>query len=397
MQFQPNPRTAPTVNTVQLRGVENQNSARVIVDMQDEILLYLPNATPLVTLTGYARRKREVANPRYDWLEKDEFPRTLDVTVAYDSDDTAISVTAGQEARVTANSVVINTRTGEHILVLTTSSGSLATVTRGIGGGQSDGVIGDKLLVIGKTAEDGADVGAPRSIQEFSLFNYTEITRTEFGFTGRDLQAELYGGRDEVTETKWQAIEHKKSLEYKMIFGKRHTITGTHQQSFMDGLDNRIVTNRWNVAGTALNTRSINEALEYQMKWGKGGNLKGGAGTKYLLCSSRWLTQFSELGNAQLQYRVLDEKIGFSAMEYNSPHGKIMLVRSAILDYYHPDYAFLIDPNHLRYVYYRGRDTKLLYDRQGNGVDGRINEYFSDCSLQTELEFAHSVWYGITT
>src|SRR5574340_427877 len=363
--FNPNNRTAPTMVSG-TRGPENQNTARVVVDMQDEILLYQPEATPLLTLTGKMRKKREAVNARFEWLEKDEYPRSLEVTAAADSDDTAISVVAGQEARVFVGAVVINLRTGENILVnAAPTSGSLGTVVRGIGGGAADIVVGDKLLYAFTAYEDGAGIGVLRSVQEFNEYNYTQIIRTPFGFTGRDLQTELYGGRDEMTETKWQAIEHKKSIEYAMGFGKRDTRTGTHVQTFTRGVDQWIVTNRWNVEGVTLTERAFVDFLEVAMKWGKGGN-QNGSGTKYLLASSRWLTEINSWVGDRLRYKPIDNSIGFSAQEYNSPHGNVELLRWPLLDYFHPDRAFLLDMNHLRYVYMRGRDTKLYVDRPAN-------------------------------
>lgn len=393
-EFNPNPRTDPTLVTG-TRGPENQNTARVVVDMEDSILLYQPEATPYLTLTGRMRKKREAVNPRFDWLEKDEYPRGLEVTAAADSDDTAISVVAGQDARVGIGSVVINLRTAENILVnAAPTSGSLGTVVRGIGGGAAPIVVGDVLLYAFSAYEDGAGIGPLKSIQEFNEFNYTQIIRTPFGFTGRDLQTELYGGRDEMTETKWQAIEHKKSIEYAMAFGKRDARTGTHQQTFTRGVDGFIVTNRWNVEGVTLTERSFVDFLEVAMKWGKGGN-QNGSGTKYLLASSRWLTEINGWVGDRLRYKPLDDSIGFAAQEFNSPHGNVELLRWPLLDKFHPDRAFLLDFNHIRYVYMRGRDTKLYVDRQGNDIDGKTNEYLSDCGVQVNFEHAHSALFGL--
>jgi hypothetical protein len=366
--------------------------------MADQILLFQPEATPLLTLTAKLRKKREAVNPQFQWLERDEFPRFLDVTAAYDSNDTAISVTAGQETRVYINCVVQNLRTGELILITAApTSGSLGTVVRGIGGtGQADGVIGDRLLFVFNAIEDGADTPLLRSVQENTLTGRTQIFRTAFGFTGRDLQVELYGGRDEVTETKAQSIEHKRSIEYAAFFGKVHRITsGDNHQTFSDGLDNRITSNRWNVIGTPMNERSFIEFLEAGMRWGKGGS-QNGSSTKYLFAPGRLLTDINSWANNKLQYRVLDDKIGFSAMEYVSPHGKVMLLRAPLLDYYHPDRAYLVDLNHMRYVYMRGRDTKLLYDRQGNGIDGKTNEYITDAGFQVEFQDSHAAIVGIS-
>jgi hypothetical protein len=45
--------------------------------------------------------------------------------------------------------------------------------------------------------------------------------------------------------------------------------------------------------------------------------------------------------------------------------------------------------NHVKYVYHQGRDTKLLENRGGNGVDGSTEEYLSDVAIQLELSEAH--------
>ena len=202
-----------------------------------------------------------------------------------------------------------------------------------------------------------------------------------------------------MTETKWQAIEHKRSIEYALYFGKRHLIAaagGVHQATFTGGLDQSIASNVWDVSGVTLNTRAFNEFLEEGLKWGKGGRLQGGAAIKYLLCSSPWLTEINSWAENKLEYRVLDKEIGFAAMEYKSPHGRVMLVSSPILDEWHPDRAYLVDFNHVDYVFLRNRDTKLLDNREANDIDGEKYEYFSDCGLQVEFEQSHSALVGLS-
>jgi hypothetical protein len=364
--------------------------------MADKILWYAPEATPFLTLTGKIKGKRKSFNYKFEWLEKDQKPRALVVNGAQTDTDATIEVDAGN--KVVARDVLLNTRTREVLLVSSVSSNDL-TVVRGIGG---SGVImndGDTLLLIGSSYADGAASGTPVSITEFSKYNYTQIFRTPFAFTGRDLETELFGGNDKMTETKWQAIEHKRSIEYAFYFGKRALIAaagGVHQATFTGGLDQSIQSNAWDVTGTTLNTRVFNEFLEEALKWGKGGRLQGGSATKYLLCSAPWLTEINSWAENKLEYRVLDKEIGFAAMEYKSPHGRVMLLSSAILDEYHPDRAYLVDFNHVDYVYLRNRDTKLLSNREDNDIDGEKYEYFSDCGLQVEFEQSHAVLSGLS-
>lgn len=393
--FAPGARPSPTLVS-NFRGPEDHVSTRVKIDMADKILWYAPEATPFLTLTGKIKGKRKAFNYKYEWLEKDQKPRALVVNGAHSDVVTTVAVDAG--SRVVARDVLLNTRTREILLVTGVSSNDL-TVVRGIGGSGIVIADGDTLLLIGSSYADGAASGTPVSITEFSKYNYTQIFRTPFAFTGRDLETELFGGNDKMTETKWQAIEHKRSIEYALYFGKRAIIAaagGVHQATFTGGLDQAIQSNAWDVTGTTLNTRVFNEFLEEALRWGKGGRLQGGSATKYLLCSAGWLTEINSWAENKLEYRILDKEIGFAAMEYKSPHGKVMLLSSPILDEYHPDRAYLVDFNHVDYVYLRNRDTKLLSNREDNDIDGEKYEYFSDCGLQVEFEQSHAVLSGLS-
>ena len=395
-EFSPGTRTAPT-NVSGSRGPEDIQSTRVKIDMKDKILWYAPEATPFLTLTGKIKGKRKAFNYKFEWLEKDQKPREVLVAATETAIDTAVGVDVG--ARVAARDVLLNTRTREVILVSSVSTNTL-TVVRGIGNESATMAAGDSLINIGSSYLDDATSGTSKSIKEFTKFNYTQIFRTPFDFTGRDLETELFGGKDKMTETKWQSIEHKRSIEYALMFGKRDLIAAvagtSHQATFTGGLEESIASNVWDVSGVSLGTRAFNEFLEEGLKWGKGGRLQGGAATKYLLCSSRWLTEINDWADQKLEYRILDKTIGFSAMEYTSPHGRVMLLNSPILDEYHPDYAFLVDFNHVDYVFLRNRDTKLLSDIQENDRDGEKLEYFTDAGLQVEFEHSHALLKGLS-
>jgi hypothetical protein len=390
-------RTEPTPVTG-YRAPEDGISNRVVIDMADKILLFMPEAQPFLTLTGKIKGKRKAFNKKFEWLEKDFKPRKLTVSGAQTDVDTSIELVTNDGAKAAANDFVRNTRTGEIFLVSSIATDTL-TVVRAIGAAGVAMNDGDVLVILGSSYPDNSLIGTFKSITEYPNFGYTQIFRTPFGFTGRDLVTELYGGSDKMNETKWQAVEHKRSIEYAAFFGKRHLIAaagGVKDRSFTGGLEYAIQSNVWNVSGVALNSRVFNEFLEEGLRWGKGGRIQGGAATKYLLCSSRWLTEINGWAEAKLEYRVLDSTIGFAAMEYKSPHGRVMLLPAPLLDEFHPDYAFLVDVNHVDYVYLRQRDTKLLDNRQENDRDGEAYEYFSDCGFQVEFEQSHALLKGIS-
>jgi hypothetical protein len=390
--FNPNPRSAPSVISGN-RGPEQVTSTRVIADVQDEILLYQPSAAPLTVLTGKFRKKRTVTQSKFDVLTQDEYPRSLKLTTAAPIADVTLDVEAGTGVRAAQNYTYINTRTRETVLVSSIATDTL-TVVRAIGSTQQDMEIGDTLVFLRPVAEDGADIGTLKTVKEDADFNYTEIIRTPFGFTGRQQNTSMYGGKDPALIRKVMGIEHKKSIEQMMFFGTRHKITGTHEQTFSGGLEYFIRSNVWNLGGVEPTERSWVEFLEEAMRWGDGGS-QNGNGVKYFFVSDRWATVLEFFAKNKLEYRPLDKQIGLKAAEYVTTHGTIMIVKTPILNYNHPDTGFIVDLNHVRYVRHQGRDTKLLDKRQGNGVDGAQEEYLSDVGCQVELEASHAVVKGL--
>src|SRR5574341_96475 len=396
-EFAPVPRAAlPIVSGS--RASENIVSQRVKIQMADRIVTYMPSAYPLSVLTRRLRDTFSVDNHKFEWLESDEFPRDLELTGNALVGDTTLDVTAGDEARVSASYILLNTRSREQVRVSSTGSG-VVTVVRDIGGGgQKDMLAGDILVFTRPVAENGADIATALSTKDVAKYNFTEIVRTPLDFTRRGSKTALFGGKDPMTERKKMAIEQAKSIEQALFFGQRNSRTGSggHLETYTGGLEYWVTDNVWDVSGTgSVTERAFDEFLEEGMRWGLGGNQKG-QGLKYLLASSRWITEINWFAKGKLEYRSLDDTIGFGAFEYLSPHGRVRIMHAPVLDYQHQGYAYLIDPNHLSYVYFADDDTSLLKDRGGNGVDGFKEEFLTDCGLKVELSGAHSVFKGLS-
>jgi hypothetical protein len=372
------------------RAPETTLSARVIADVADTIYLYQPSSNPFTAITGHLRKRRKATQYKYDWIEKDEYPRTATVV-----SDGATTITFGtnEGKRFPVGAVLLNTRTREQVLV-TTAADTSPTITRAIGTTQQTMAAGDICVLTRVVAEDGATIGTLKSIKEVDVYNYTEIQRWAFGWTGRQANTDMYGGSDVALERKVQGIEHAKNLEQMFLFGARHTMTGTHVRSMSGGLEYFIKSNFWNLAGKAPTERAFIEFLEEAMRWGKGGH-QNGSSTKWLFHSARWGTEIEFWARDRLQTKTLEKVAGLKIKKFVTTHGTIMLVHAPALDYNHPDLAFLVDMNHVRYVYHQGRDTKLLKGRQGNSADTREEEYFSDVGVQVELEASHAVLKGI--
>jgi hypothetical protein len=386
--------TAPTIVTG-TRAVTDVEAKRLKLDISNDILQYDPNANSLTLLSVKMNGKREVGQYQFYWLEKDRMPRTGTVsTTGYDADDTSILVTDGGIFRKW--DVVLVNATGERFLVTAVSTNTL-TVTRGLNSSGKTLAAGSKLQVIGNAYVEGGDVGTAKSVKSVPIYNLCQQIRTPFSFTGRDMVTRMYGGNDPDLERKWQGVEHAISLEQSFWWGYRDSQLDSASGkyiTFLGGVDQYVQTLEWDINDTDFNERNLTESMEVGFRWGRGGRM--GRKTKTLFAASRYITEIEGWGKNRLYYVPSDKVYGLDAMVYKSAHGKIVLIDHPLFDGENADKAFLMDMNHLRYVYHTGRDTKLLKDRGDNGVDGETEEYMSDVSLELKAERAHMKFSGLS-
>jgi hypothetical protein len=50
----------------------------------------------------------------------------------------------------------------------------------------------------------------------------------------------------------------------------------------------------------------------------------------------------------------------------------------------------ILDTQDLCYRYMQNRDTQLLKDRQGNGTDGKVHEFLTECGLELKQDRTHT-------
>src|SRR5688500_6727408 len=77
-------------------------------------------------------RNRETRREKFNWLEKETFPRLVTVGVSYLVGDTAVTLSAGQGANVRIGDVLRNMARGDALWV-TNVVGDVLTVVRNVG------------------------------------------------------------------------------------------------------------------------------------------------------------------------------------------------------------------------------------------------------------------------
>lgn len=398
--FTPTPAPPPTTHAGQRGPNDAVSSKRLKADVSDTLLLTEPNTTPAAFMVGKLRERRTATQFEFTWLEMRPYPRDITLTADYaggSAPGTAISftVSAADAAKLTPNMIIRDLKYGQLYLV-TSVSGTTVNALANIGGSGNDTGFGptstDAAMAIINTAyRDGADIGETRTVIDQPVTNYTQIFRTPYDWTGRQLNTEFYGGSDKTVVRRWAAVEHAKSMEWSLFFGKKAILTDSGSGKLITttgGLLNHISTNIYDVQGNALDEQNFVKWLEHAMVYGDGGNLNG-RGVKYLFASPRICTDIQYWAADRLRHTPIDKQFGLWAEDFETAHGMVRIVRTPSLRAPYGSYAFLCDMNHLRYVAHRGRDTKLYEDREQPGVDGEKEELLSDVGWQIEIEEAH--------
>lgn len=396
MTYTPNPRSAPTIVSGAREPGSGVPSQRIIPDVRDTIILWEPEAAPLLALTKKLREKMPASQRQFDWIEEEPYPSVLEVAGAETSGDTTVAVATGQGSRVAANFLLRNRRTEEVLLVTGVSTDDL-TVVRGIGssGGAAMNA-GDELEFIGTAYADGATSGTAKTVKGAREYNYTQIVRTPYHLTGRQADTAMFGGRDIKTTGRQAAVEHKKQLEKLAFFGRRYNDSGSPERTTTGGLDQFLASNIWDLNSVVPTQAAFIDFLEQPMRWGQGG-VERGDGNKALFCSPRWLSLVWTWYKDTIR-TVNDpelKKIGLNVQEIVTPHGNIMLFRQPLFTGQNAGLAYLVDLNHVVYRPHQGRDTELHENIQANDEDGVKHEWFTDGGFEIQVEASHAKIKGL--
>lgn len=396
------------------RDTLNIETGRIKKDVEPKIALLDPQISPLATAISTIGRqylrdndgavqvkgapvlKKATTSSRFEWWE-DQLLGTksnVNLPAGYSASDVSIVVDDGTIYQ--AGSVIWNTRTNE-IMECSGVSTNTLTVRRGVGNSGTGVAIlnRDELIVIGNVYPEGAVSRNAKSTLEVNVFNYTQIIRTPVSIT------ETLKNTDTYTEEEWKyqvakaGIEHMKSIERTLWFGKREQSTNSANNAdgqpkrFTGGILNHYLQTNVMTAPATLTEAEWDSFLEVA--------LRRGSSMKYVFCSSKVLTAISNFAKNRLLTKMDDRTYGVSIHEYQSPHGVVKLIKNPIFDEtsYTSGHAVALDLNNIKYRYLQNRDTKFLENRQENDRDGVKGEYLTEMGLQLMLESEMAVLKGV--
>lgn len=405
-----------TVDTGSRNTTTLSNEGRLKVDAEDRVFMLQQNRHPLTTLftqvgktldggtwKGSGIMKKVAVNPTFDWFEKMVGGRFAKVSGTYAaSGDVTITVTgAGSSSGYifTPGDVVLNSRTGERMVVdlttvPTTTTIKVLSAKRAFGTtAAAAGADGDGLYIIGNVNEEGSGARNVNSTQSDKESNYTQIFKTTISETNTSANSDSYGGNDLKIERGVQALKHALDIEHAFIFGEKKVTTGAigHPLRATGGVlefleaGNSYVQNQGGILTETDFDIFLREGFTY-----------GNSPRKYFMCGGLVLQAIAGFAKGKLQMRTEEKSYGMTITEYTCPFGSINIVHNPMLVEDFAGYGMLLDLNSYKYRFIANRDTKLELNVQAPDVDGEVDQYVTECGLQRMLAANNALLKGVT-
>lgn len=371
-----------------------------VIDM-DPVIKMLDLETDQFTTMVDDIGSQDARREKINWLEDQYAPKLVRAAGATTNVATTFVLAAAFKDFVKTYDTMRNLATGEPIRVSAVAAdGVTLTISRGAGAAAMTAT--DDLLITGAAFPQGADVGDLTYIQRVLGYNYSQIHRTAWGFTGTEMEVEQYGGRDPDMEQAKKLVEHRSLLERNAFWGTRDfktvNINDPKPYGQSGGAFEFITVNRRDANG-AITPDFVDDFL--RAVYAHGSTDKVGYAHPLVMMA---FSKFNRTGQGtywqadpQDVHGVKVEGFVSGAYGYKLP---IVVKREWNAIPEANEYGaclFVIDMRYTQRRPMRNRDTRLLTNRQGPGVDGEINEYMTESSWEWAQDSTHGLIHGVTS
>jgi hypothetical protein len=175
------------------------------------------------------------------------------------------------------------------------------------------------------------------------------------------------------------------------MFGTRYLSNSTNTiQRTTGGFTYWATENPLDLAGASLSEPDLEGWMEDLFLHTASGD------SRVLFASSQVITAMDQLAAERIRMVPADKTYGIAVRQFMTSHGTLNIVKHRLLangsaGQGYGDWAFAVDPKMLKMRTLNGGATKLLVNRQGNGVDGWVDEYLTE----TGLQFSNAEVHGI--
>ena len=411
-----------------MRGTGSFSSDERPTNFREAILREYPGGGAVLTMILGMLKSESVDDPKFTIFEQGLPTQVLVVGAGYNTTATTITLSttasdytgagfSAADAAVLASNPGRNFKAGhmvrndttEEIMHVTGRSDSTITVERGVGDVAGDSVCtypttgiagtqGDTLTIVGSSHEEGADYPTSVGYDPSTRYNYIQTFRTSMTLT--DDAAQTYYRTGNINETKKFdcAMEHSIEMEKAFLWVHRELMTGQtngQPQRTTGGCSYFVTSNTDDFSSTGLTKTGLNNFLRPIYI------VPGGTTNKLALCGAQCMGVLNDYAEAYGHMNVEPRGSTYGLQIRTLVHawGELSLVNHPLMSE-HPVWTkamFIIDTRNIKYRYLRGRDTRFLKNRQGNGEDMVVHEYMTKAGLELQHERTHGIATGIDT
>lgn len=392
-----------TMRTTYHSSASGENTA--VRHVASDILYLYPEKAALWTLMNTLGGMKETIDAtKHEWLEKDTRLRwtTVGATTATAS-TTTIAMTDGT-AFVAGMLVTVptSTGTGAETMRVTSVSGNNVTFSRGFAG-TTPGTMspGAAVRIIGSSHEEGGAASDPTSTNATTLSTYMQIFKDAIEISNTAKVVKIYGTNNRFKQDEIEAmIAHKEGMNAYMYFGPGSTesLTGGPNGRPIrttQSLVSRISTNSFNLSSGTLTFRNF-------LDWSSSVFEYGRSKERFLISSPILHKAVTEWGFNRLQVSGTEKVLGLHVRKITTPFGTFKLINDYQLKdgvsggYGWGGNGFIIDPDNIKLLVLKGRDTHFARDAKKDGGDRQYDEIRTECAFMISREETHGRIYGMT-
>jgi hypothetical protein len=375
---------------------EARLSSEKVVDMDPSIGLKETDNSQFTTILKKLPSV-DATQTEVRWLEDQLFPNRTTLAASATSAASSIDLATDTGAYVRVGDILYVEVSGEKLEVTGITSDAVG-VTRSIGGvAAASAQSGVGIVIVGNASAQGADTGTLKSTDRVLGYNYTQIFRNPFGFTGTDAEIALYGADDPEREAAKKRVEHKRGIESALwVGGRAFTAASPSSKGHMGGVLEYLSTNV-NAAFGALSLTGFDSALQEI--------LQDGDMNKVIFAAPTPARGLSHLFTSNWQQAQNDDVVFGAKVSawLNGAYGERLPVivkrewgAMGTSGYGLGGAIFVLDLGNVKRRPMANRDTRLLPNRQGNGEDKVVFDYLTEMSFELKNETTHGAFFGVT-
>ncbi|QDP51151.1 MAG: hypothetical protein Unbinned1190contig1000_44 [Prokaryotic dsDNA virus sp.] len=375
--------------TLGMRGTGSFAADHRPENWRQKYLMLEPNGSAPLTAVLSMLPSEKTDDPEYHNFRKDLPNWTGQVKADIASGAASFEFSSAADATFArAGQLWKNASTGE-IVKISSMSGAVASIVRGVGGGAAGMTANDVMYMIGNVNAEGSALPSSISYDAASTENYTQIFRTPYSISRTAMHTNFRTGDQYLEKSRDALKEHMVSIERAVMFGKKSSDAAALTERTTEGLFTSITTNMNDAASAFTTNNKVTEAEFDQFLAEKA--FAYGSSEKLALCGWKVAHFLQQIGKNRWQpVDFSDQSYGISLTTYKTFAGTLQVKT-------HPMFRqisgfennmIILDTKDLRYRFVD--DTQLLKDRQAAGTDGVTDEYLTECGLEVLQEKTHA-------